>query len=230
MWRLVDLSHEIHSGMPVGLGSRPVEVTRVVTSNELDPLSVRAFHLSMGEHVGTHIDAPFHFCEHGKTVDELVLEKLFMIDAVLLDVSDRRKEALIALSDVLAAERYVGGVRKGDAVVISTGCYRDWGTPAFYSAPYLAMDAARYLADKGMTLLVTDAPTVDDTRLQERPVHRFLLSECEIPVIECAVNLGSPPLTSRFKLVALPLRIRGGSGSPLRLVAVVEEVGGHDLV
>lgn len=158
----------------------------------------------MGEHVGTHIDAPAHFVEGGAGVDELPLERL-VAPAVAVDLS--RGRGPVGPEGLLSALRGCGwgpGVLRGSWLVARLGERR------------LTRAAAEALLEAGAVGLAVDAESPDEPPY---PVHRVLLS-AGAPIIE---NLSVPGLLlcRGFLLVAAPLPLRGGSGSPARVYALL---------
>jgi kynurenine formamidase len=119
------------------------------------------------------------------------------------------------------ADDAAGGLKPREAAFIDTGYWKHWGTESFFAAPYMTLDAAELLVDRGISLLVVDASTPDDTRASGRPVHEKILKEHSIPIIEGATNLDELPQRP-FRFVALPLKLKGGSGSPIRLIGIVD--------
>jgi len=151
--------------------------------------------IKMGEHTGTHVDAPAHFVPGGKAVDELPLDK-FMGRGFVVDV--RGGEGAVRLDEIPDTGYY------GRIALFLTG------------GRELSPEVALFLVAEGVKAVGTDAMSIGDDA-----VHRVLLSE-EVPVFENLVNLDAL-VGKEFTFAAFPLRIRGGSGSPVRAVAICEE-------
>ncbi|NJE43515.1 cyclase family protein [Thermococcus sp. GR6] len=150
--------------------------------------------LKLGEHSGTHVDAPAHFIPGGKTVDELPLEK-FMGPGLVIDV--RSGEGLIGLEEV-PDSGFLGRV-----VLFLTG------------GRELSPEVALFLVAEGARAVGTDAMSIGDDA-----VHRILLSE-EVPIFENLTNL-ELLVGKEFTFIAFPLKVRMGSGSPVRAVAITK--------
>ncbi|ASJ14709.1 cyclase family protein [Thermococcus radiotolerans] len=150
--------------------------------------------LKMGEHSGTHVDAPAHFVPGGKTIDEMPLER-FAGRGMVVDV--RGGEGPVRL-DEIPDEGYF------DRIVLFLTGGRE-----------LSPEVALFLVAEGVRAVGTDSMSIGDDA-----VHRILLSE-EVPVFENLTNL-EVLLGKDFTFVAFPLKIEGGSGSPVRAVAFVE--------
>ena len=150
--------------------------------------------LKMGEHSGTHVDAPAHFIPGGKTIDEMPLDR-FVGKGMVVDV--RNGNGTVRL-DEIPDEGYF------DRVVLFLTGGRE-----------LSPEVALFLVAEGVKAVGTDSMSIGDDA-----VHRIFLSE-EVPVFENLVNLEL--LAGReFTFMAFPLKIEGGSGSPVRAVAFVE--------
>lgn len=208
--RIVDLSLEIYDKAPTFW---PDPKTSVVEHLKIANLKYNITQLVMSTHVGTHLDAPFHFFDDGKTVDQLDLGKGFG-PAWVLDFSDKGSKATITVEDL---KRYQDKITAGARLILRTGWDRVFPNEAYFTdCPGVAPDACRYLADAGIACLAMDMPTVYGPEYVE--VHHVLL-RAEILVVEGLAHLDA--LTRpRVLFMALPLRIKGRDGSPCRAVAV----------
>ncbi len=149
--------------------------------------------IKMGEHTGTHVDAPAHFIAEGKTVDELPLEK-FVGEGLVLDV--RGGEGEVKLEEIPDSGYF-------DRVVLFLTDGRE-----------LSPEVALFLVAEGAKAVGTDAMSIGD-----EAVHKILLS-AEVPIFENLANL-EELLEKEFTFIAFPLKIEGGSGSPVRAVAML---------
>ena len=166
-------------------------------------------------HVGTHIDAPRHMLAGSHTVDELSLERLIG-EAVVVDISGRENPALISLADL---QRYDNIIHPGDILLVITGVYKAYGTPAYNDAcPALATNAANWLVKKVIAAYATDATSIEVPGSSGNPAHKILLGS-DIPIIENLCNLAriSQP---RVRFICLPLKVKGGDGGPCRVVVI----------
>lgn len=190
------------------------------------------------EHGGTHIDAPIHFAEHGKTVDQLPIEQL-VGTAVVVDVSAKAVENadyLVTVADFEAWEKVHGAIPPNAIVLLNTGFARHWpevkkylgtdqrGTEAVAKLhfPGLHPDAARWLlAERSIKAIGLDTASIDYGQSTLFETHRILL-EKNVPAFENVASLDQLPATGAC-IVALPMKIKDGSGGPLRIVAWVPE-------
>lgn len=188
------------------------------------------------EHGGTHIDAPIHFAAGRLTVDRIPLTQLFG-DAVVVDVtakSDRDRDYQVVVDDLVAWEGEHGAIPGGAILLIRTGFSRHWpdagrylGTPergqqgvAALRFPGLHPDAARWLmANRSIAAVGIDTASIDYGRSTLYQSHRALF-ERDVPAFENLTALDRLPARGAF-IVALPMKIAGGSGGPLRAVAIV---------
>ncbi|WP_461863651.1 cyclase family protein [Thermococcus sp.] len=189
---IVDLSVPISEETPVYPDDPPVGI-KLWAVIDRDGYYMNV--LKMGEHTGTHVDAPAHFIPGGKTIDEMPLER-FAGEGLLVDV--RKGEGEVRL-DEIPDEGYFGRI-----ILFLTG------------GRELSPEVALFLVAEGAKAVGTDAMSIGDDA-----VHRILLSE-EVPVFENLTNLEA--LVGRsFTFLAFPLKIEGGSGSPVRAVAFLQE-------
>ena len=188
------------------------------------------------EHGGTHIDAPIHFHAMGRTVDQIPLEQLFL-PGVLIDISDktlRDRNYRLTREDVLLFEATHGQIAVGTAVLLRTGWGKFWPDVKAYLGddtpgddnnlmfPSFGESAVRLLVEERKVALIgLDAASIDYGPSKDFIVHR-IVAEHNVPGIENLANLDKLPATG-FMLVALPVKIGGGSGGPVRAVALVQK-------
>ncbi len=189
---------------------------------------------AMPEHGGTHLDAPIHFAEGGATADRVPLERL-VLPALVIDVSGQAAndpDYRLTREDVRAFERRHGKVPAGSAVLLRTGWDRRWpdrkaylgdDTPGDASRlhfPSFGVDAARLLIDeRRIGALGADVASIDYGQSKDFLVHRLAAAR-GVPGFENLRGLDALPATGAL-LLALPIKIEGGSGGPLRAVALV---------
>lgn len=186
------------------------------------------------EHGGTHLDAPIHFAEGRRTTDELPLEQL-IAPAVVIDVvasADGDRDYRLTPEDVLEFERQHGRIAAGSIVLLRTGWSRHWpdvnaymgddtpGDASNLSFPGYSAEAAKLLVhERRVGVLGIDTASLDHGRSADFPVHRLAAAE-NVPGLENLTNLDGVPPTGAI-VIALPMKIEGGSGGPLRAVALV---------
>lgn len=234
--RVVDLGLSLTDGLVTWEGKPPFRLLPYATARTFT-LGFTTKLLIMEDHTGTHVDAPFHFYDgdhrtpRGRTIAELPLDRL-LGDAVLIDVSDTTPDDAITRRQLAQAarERRVE-VRRGDIVLVRMWAGR-WGEPreAFFQRRGLTLDACEWLIDRGAKCVGVDLPNLEGRIASElgnadSPGHLLLLHpEREVPIIENLTHLDEIRAT-RFRFAALPLRIAGATGSPVRPIAVVEDEG-----
>ena len=219
----IDLSHTLEEGIPAW----PTHARFSSTPYESQDLGDVATHrgLTLGEHTGTHMDAPLHFVPEGPAhygTDEIPLERLAG-RAATIGATDLRAGDLLGPDRIRSWEREHGAIGPGDRVLFRYGWDRRWATGPggrrfLEDWPGLSGGAAEYLVERGAALVGCDTLAVDAAGSGENPAHHALLGN-EVYVVENLNNLDRLPPYCLF--VALPLKIKGGSGSPVRAVALV---------
>ena len=191
------------------------------------------------EHGGTHIDAPIHFFAEGNTVDNVPVERL-MGSAVAIDVraacaAERGYE--VSVRDFEAWEARYGRIPDGAIVLLSTGYGRFWPDRTAYMGtaargpegvaeldfPGLDPEAAKWLIrERDIAAIGLDTPSIDPGSSKLFESHRVLFAS-GVPAFENVANLDALPATGAY-IVALPMKIRGGSGAPLRIIAILPQM------
>ena len=201
--KIHDISRPIHTGMPVWPGDTPADFKLVATIPQGSAVNIGR--LLMSVHTGTHGDAPFHYNQTGAKMDEVPVET-FVGPARVVDV---RGHAAITIA-LLAAQDFSTAPRvlfKSDS----------WTDPAVFPAdwPLLAADVPAWLSARGVKLVGLDVPSVDHRTSKDLPIHHAL-DAAGIIILENldlhAVSAGD------YELIALPLEIKGGDGSPVRAI------------
>ena len=232
---LVDLSHPYEAGTLYWPTSP--------SSFQLTPLHVgptpggffySAYTFATPEHGGTHLDAPVHFDSAGASVEKIGLERL-IAPAVVIDVSAKaaaHADYRLDVADIEAFEAANGPIDSGTIVLLRTGWSARWGDRKAYFGddtpndatklhfPGYGADAARLLVEgRGVAALGIDSPSVDYGPSQDFMVHRIGAPR-GVPNFENLTGLDRLPARGAT-VVALPMKIAGGSGAPLRAVALV---------
>lgn len=228
--RIVDLSQLIYQGMPVYPGHVKTVIWEHLSHEESrrqigTGFSYQTRGLMMSDHGPTHVDALNHIdpAPDAPSIDELPVE-LFLTDGICLDVSHVVPPEMYFTKPVLdeALKKADLEIRKGDTVLLHTGHYsRNYGTDKWL-AEYCGLDgeATRWLADRGVVNVGVDAPSIDNYKDRTYPSHT-VCRERSLLNTENLCNLDQVAGT-RFLFIGLPLRIKGGTGSPIRAVAVFE--------
>ncbi|MDQ4120149.1 MAG: cyclase family protein [Acidobacteriota bacterium] len=188
-----------------------------------------AYKFCAPEHGGTHLDAPIHFAEGRKTVDEIPLTQL-IAPAVKVDVSQKaatNRDYLVSVEDFTAWEAQHGKIPEGNIVLLQTGYGQFWGDRAKYMGieaadqkhfPGLHPEAALWLIqNRKISAVGIDTASIDYGQSQTFDAHVALMEQ-NVPAFENVANLDKLPATGA-QVIALPMKIKGGSGAPLRIVA-----------
>lgn len=197
-----------------------------------------AFQFCLAEHGGTHLDAPVHFAEGKWAVDEIPLENS-MGEAVVVDVSEAaadNPDYQISVTDVEAWEEEHGTIPDGAILIFRTGYEAFWPDRVKYMGtdergpeavaklhfPGIAPALATWLVDnRDIKAVGLDTPSIDYGQSTLFGSHRILYEE-NILGFENLNNLSELPPTGAW-VIALPMKIKGGSGGPLRVVALLPE-------
>lgn len=233
--RLVDLTHPFNS-QTIYWPTSPsaFELDRLAHGHTSGGYFYSANSFCSPEHGGTHLDAPIHFAEHGQTTDRIPLDRLIG-PAAVIDITARAgrdADYRLTREDVLAFERAHGTVQPGTIILLRTGWSRLWpdrkaylgdDTPGDASRlhfPSYGEDAARLLVEeRGVAALGVEAASIDYGQSTDFIVHRIAAAK-NVPGLENLTNLHELPPTGAV-VVALPMSIEGGSGGPLRAIAIV---------
>jgi len=221
-YQWVDLSHTLEENMPVWPTHPRFFLNEIESLQQGDDAAVNQ--LSMGEHCGTHVDAPAHFVPDGKTIEQIDPLTLFA-QAVKIDMSATPPNGSLPRQHIEQWEQDNRPIVAGDIVIFYTGYQHRWALRPHQQAflrdwPGLSRDAASYLADKGIRAVGTDVMTIDAFVHDGYPAHDVFLHR-EILIIENLTQLDKLP--NEFVFLALPLKIKGGSASPIRALALVEK-------
>jgi arylformamidase len=226
--RIHDVSPALASDLPVFFMYESPSVTPLY---EHAAGGAAANKLEMAEHVGTHVDAPFHFDPNGKTVDQLAPDVLLLRPYKKFDLTgnDHQPGDLVQLEHlVAAAERGGFTPEDGDVAILEFGWDRYladgsdareqewWGR----NQPGLSEAACQYLASAGISAVACDTAACDvatrDGEILSGHGHAQYFLPAGILIVEGLKGLARVPVTGLF--LALPLKIRGGTGSPVRVL------------
>lgn len=193
-----------------------------------------AYSLATAEHGGTHIDAPIHFLEGGPDVASIPLRRL-VGPAVVIDMTAQAAEDVdyrLTVADVEAHEAEHGRIEPGSLVLLRTGWSARWpdalsylgddtpGDPSQLHFPSYGEEAARLLVDeRGAAALGADVASIDYGASTDFIVHQ-IVAAANAPGLENLTNLDRLPARGAT-VIALPMKISGGSGGPLRAIALV---------
>ncbi len=187
------------------------------------------------EHGGTHLDAPVHFAEGRQTTDQVPVDKL-VGPAAVLNVSEKcraNRDYQVTVDDFKAWEAQHGRLPDGVIVLLNTGSSKLWPDKTKYMGtaergeaavaklhfPGLHPEAATWLTrERNIHAIGLDTPSIDYGQSTLFESHRILFKE-NIPAFENVANLDQVPAWGAL-VIALPMKIKNGSGGPLRIVAL----------
>jgi kynurenine formamidase len=233
---LVDLSYDFSDKTVYWPTSDPFTIQTVAEGRTEKGYYYSAYKFSAAEHGGTHIDAPVHFAEGRHSVDQIPLDQL-MGPAVKVDVTDKAtvsRDYLVSVADLTAWEQAHGRIPDGAILLLQTGYGKFWPDRKSYLGtdklgaegvaelhfPGLDPEAARWLvANRSVRAVGLDTASIDFGQSTTYDSHVALLGN-NIPVFENVANLDQVPATGAT-IIALPMKIKGGSGGPLRIIAEV---------
>ena len=234
-YRLVDLSHSYGTDTlywPTSPTS--FEKTELAYGESEGGYFYSAYTVCTPEHGGTHLDAPIHFADGGVGTADIPLENL-IAPAIVIDVTAQAeddRDYLVTVDDVLEFEAAHGRIAAGSILLARTGWSRYWPSAIDYlgddtrgdasrlSFPGFGADAVRLLAEeRGVAMIGIDTASIDRGKSQDFMAHRVGAAQ-GVSNLENLTNLESLPPTGALVL-ALPMKIDGGSGGPVRVVALV---------
>jgi kynurenine formamidase len=236
--RIVDLSHSYDDQTVYWPTAEPFKLEKDFEGVTDKGYFYTANRFSTAEHGGTHIDAPVHFAEDHQTVDQIPLEHLIG-SAIVVDVTQNASsnpDYQVAVEDLQKWEQANGQIPQGSIVLLRTGYGKFWPDRKRYMGtdergadavaklhfPGLNPDAARWLTtNRAIHAVGLDTPSIDYGQSTLFESHRILFDK-DIPAFENLANLDQLPAKG-FKVIALPMKIKGGSGGPLRAVALLNE-------
>jgi len=209
---IIDISIPLSEKMPVWEGDKGISVHRVAKIENGCDFNVSR--IELGVHTGTHIDAPFHVFENGKTVDQIPLDTLIGIVQVIEipnGISIIDKNCLMKMS-------FQDGI---DRILFKTSNSLYWETDPFsFHKEYVALNSegAKYLVDIGLKLIGVDYFSVSSFDDLKQP-HMILLDRGIVLLENIDLRQVVPGI---YKLICLPMKITGTDGAPVRAVLISE--------
>jgi kynurenine formamidase len=233
---LVDLTHTFDEATIVWPTSNPFRLEKVADGVTPGGYYYAANNVHTAEHGGTHLDAPIHFAAGQQTAEAVPLSRL-VGPAVVVDVTplaEADADALVTTADLQTWEATHGAIDRGSLVLLRTGFSTRWPDAARYLGtaargeegvaqlhfPGLHPDAATWLVqERGVGAVGIDTASIDRGQSTSFDAHR-VLAAANVPAFENLAHLDQLPARGAF-VFALPMKVGGGSGAPLRAVAVV---------
>ena len=206
--KIIDISQEIYSGMPVYPGDPSFQEHRVSSFKQGDMCEVSE--ITMGTHCGTHVDAPLHMLPDGAPLDSIPLDSFI------------GKCRVLTVPYPIISEKTLEEfeIKPGERILLRTDPNGKYNRHGKFNPAVLSMRAAQYLAQLPVKLIGIDAPTVENMELCDGEVHRTLL-KAGIPLLE-GLRLEEVE-GENYTLSALPIRLNGENGAPCRAVLIEED-------
>ena len=211
---LYDISPPVGPSLAVFPGDTPLTREVLLDMAKGDSMTLSTLHSTV--HLGSHLDAPSHYGRDGETIDVRPLE-LFVGPARLIRLAIERGGMITVAaveSALTADEQTVAGDELPERVLLATGTYPD---PSFFNLDYAPMDPrlVDWLSNRGVRLVGVDTPSFDSSDSKDLPAHNAMLRN-DMNILEGLVLDGVPG--GIYELIALPLRLVGFDGSPVRAV------------
>jgi kynurenine formamidase len=224
---LIDLSRDIYHKMPRLLNHPSIVITPYSTHDEVRvadgyEFSAATMALALGDHAGTHVDAPCHFDARtgAPSIDEMPLETFFT-EAVCLDLSHKPLNSDISIADLKAAiEAARVAIKPKDTVLLHMDFYRRcYGKDGYLTDfPGLTKESATWLGRQGIGMFGVEAVSPGRPGRNNFEVHH-VCRDLGFTHMEGLVNLDKLVGKGRFRFIGFPIKIKGGTGAPIRAVA-----------
>ena len=211
---LIDMTHTITQEIPIFPGT---PVPALAPACTLTRNGFRETLLTLSSHTGTHMDAPAHLLQDGRTLDDMPMSQ-FSGRATVLDVS---QEGPVITEEFLRSN--YEAIHCADYILFYTGWEDHWGTERFLEDTFPVPDeeAARYLVSRGLKGVGTDAISIDRMGDSHLPIHHILLKDSILSI----ENLCLKKVRGRkdFLFFALPMKFQDTDGAPVRAFAELRE-------
>ncbi|HEU4340007.1 MAG TPA: cyclase family protein [Candidatus Binatia bacterium] len=232
--KLVDMTYPFADDTLHWPTAKPFHLERVNEGRTAQGYWYSSYNYSGSEHVGTHLDAPFHFAEGKWTTDQIPLAQTIG-PAVVIDVrrqAEADRDYRLDVGAIHGWEKRYGRIPKAVIVLVHTGWGKYWGDRKAYFGtdksgdtsnlhfPGLSKEAAEFLVkERAVKAVGIDSPSIDYGPSRDFIVHQ-VLGGANIPIFENVAALDRLP-TKGATVFAIPMKIKGGSGAPLRIFAVL---------
>lgn len=227
---IIDLSQEIFDGMPVYKSLPQVKISVSNTHEEWEGnpnfkiQTPSVYKLEMGEHTGTHVDAINHMDKKYKdeSIDTMPLST-FYTEGICLDFRNKGLQELITLEEVkVALKKSNQEIKKGDTVLFCTEHYKKhFQTENWSKGPGITTEVAIWLGKQEIAAFGVETMSPGVPGISNSEVHK-ICGKYKFTHYENMVNLEALLERGRFRFIGLPLKIKGGTGSPVRAVAIFE--------
>jgi kynurenine formamidase len=209
--KIVDLSLPLTNQTPIYPGDPEPDI-RVATTIENEGFNLHYVHI--GSQTGSHVDAPYHFCNAGQRIDESDLS-LFIGTGVVIPVLGKGEQEEIVMADV---EPYLSKLELGKIVLFHTGWSQYAGEEKYFRHPYVHIEVVEEMIRRGIRTFFIDCINIDSTGGTSFPVHDAIAAVNGI-IAENLTNFAGIDFEDPL-ICAFPLRIVGSDGSPVRAVAI----------
>jgi arylformamidase len=204
---IYDVSVQLSNDLPVWPSGPPIRLESTPHLSRDKSYTIHETFIHISSHMGTHIDAPYHFVENGKRLNEIPLERL-VGKATVVEILGVRSIGERELRPL----KWVGVER----VLFKTENSKHWHDGSFYEEfVYLEPEGARFLIERGIQLVGIDYLSIEKFRAEKHLTH-FALLEKDVVVIE-GLDL-SHVGPGEYSMVALPLNLLGTDGGPTRVI------------
>lgn len=215
MGKIIDLTAPMFDGAP----TMPMDPKMSLTWHcTLDTLGYNLSRLTTSTHQGTHIDAARHFFKNGECIDEVALERC-VVRAIKVDLTGKCPGEAIEPADM---KPYAERIEEGCSVLLHTGWDKHYPKPSFFSGfPYVSKSLADWFVEKKIGLIGMDMPTPNGT--DWKYVHVKMLGAGTL-IVEGLANMEQLPTNEVFTFYSLPLKLQGRDGSPVRAIAILDNL------
>lgn len=198
---MIDITRPIYPGLPVWPGDTPYSYELV--SRITEGKSVNVGRLTTTTHLGTHLDAPWHYVDDGGKLESVPLEVLVGPCRVV----DARGQSALSVD-------FLQGVELAERILFYTGQPNTWSSFP-HAFMHVLPEAVQYMAARGVRLYGTDGPSVDPLTSTDLPAHKAF-AQAGLYILEGLALEGVTP--GEYELIALPLRLEGADAAPVRAV------------
>ncbi len=232
--KIVDLTYSFSAETHHWPTAKPFHLEKVAEGRAPGGFWYSSYNYGGSEHVGTHLDAPFHFAEGKWTTEQIPLARLIG-PGVVIDVrrqAEKNADYMLQVSDVRGWEKSYGRMPRGAIVLIRSGWGKFWGDRKRYFGtdepgnvsvlhfPGLSKDAAAFLVgQRNIKAVGIDTPSIDPGPSKDFLAHQTL-GAANVPIFENVAGMERVP-NKGSTVYAIPMKIKGGSGAPLRIFAIL---------
>ena len=210
----IDLTLEISEKLPTFPGSPKPQF---IPWSKLKTDGYNLELLFLSTHSGTHLDAPYHFDKNGIKIHQIPVKRL--VSSAILIKRKKKANQAITKNDIQSFEKKYGKILENSTIIFATGWSKLLQKKDYFKKnPGLSTSAAKYLVSKRINLVGIDSPSIDLGTNSKFEVHQ-ILSKNNILILENLTNLNRITRVF-FRLVVLPLKLHGATGSSVRAVAI----------